>query len=630
MNATLRLFNSLVVKNKRTKKLSKTLLEATLQRGFVFSENVNSNYTESELLALVDDIGLSAEEMNSSFHKSWNEVKNAPLGQLIIEQLLHYITTYGFERVGIYDESTVFIPCEELDVPDITKDIKLTIVNGYTLDELKEKVFALLKTGIALKEQTLNDILDVCKKTGFNTADISEVKNKEAKCILCKELDLVPEQPTEFLRYCVYTAVHSTLLIKSRSVVEQITKFEDVKAIQKLFANYAETQSLEKLSTIFYRFKPLFLAFRQTKQLKKAINKVRRFAVQHHKAMQEDYLNSITSIIKKSDKVDKLKLEHALEDVNLFRKIRLAYALKYRTIDTSSILYQIRNGKGFASDFETFSDSKVMEFKRVLKIVLDSISNDLSVKLSGKKIYLPENLKYSLPATEKQFIGNIPSGSYVDIKSDMVAGVFWKNKKDKRVDLDLSLLNRTTKYGWDASYRSDDRDILFSGDVTDAPNGASELYYVKRQLKDSYIMMLNYFNYFGDTTCKDNVEYDIIVASEKVSNMKHNYTIDANNVVVRVKSNQDVRQKVIGLLTTTTEGSRFYFIETSLGNAISSGCANYVEHARTYLCDYYSNSISLKSVLDKAGVEFVATPEDSDIDLSQEKLEKDTFVKLLS
>ena len=95
--------------------------------------------------------------------------------------------------------------------------------------------------------------------------------------------------------------------------------------------------------------------------------------------MKEDFLNTVTSKIKNRKIVDFDRLRTELDKVNIFRKIRLAYALKYRTIDTDSILYRIRNGKSWATDFN-FID-KVMA-KDTLDIVYASIVSNSELKES--------------------------------------------------------------------------------------------------------------------------------------------------------------------------------------------------------------------------------------------------------
>ena len=210
----------------------------------------------------------------------------------------------------------------------------------------------------------------------------------------------------------------------------------------------------------------------------------------------------------------------------------------------------------------------------------------------------------------------------------MIVGIHWENVKRNRIDLDLSTISASGKFGWDGSYRNDEGSILFSGDITDAPKpkGASELFYVKRQLKESFIMMLNYYNY--DEEIK--VPFKIIVAKEKVKDFRDNYMVNPNNVVLVVQSEISKRQKILGLLVTMTKESRFYFVETSIGNSITARNSEVAENSRKYLMNFYQNSIELEDVLLRAGAFLTNDKEaDFDIDLSPENLERDTILNLL-
>lgn len=624
MKSLIRLFKAVEITSRRKKKIPKSILERTLKNGYTFSQEVAYNYSVKELEKIADiveeEIMLSPQQMNSSFHKSWKKVKEADLDQLVIEQLIHYFTTYGFEYFGIYSEDSVYIPNEKLEIPAIDIDgINIIIINGYKKDEIKEKLYNLLKSGIALHQDTIKDVVDVCKYIGVD--NVEEIKNKEVKIALCDHLNLVPEVPTEFLRYIIYKKTGNTLLIKNTGTIEQI-KLSTVPVV-KLFNKYSKNY---KLAEIFFRFKPLFLALKSEKDMKPIINRIRKLADKYHKLMPVDYLNEITSMIKNGRGVDTKKLKNALKSVNTFRKIRLAYALKYRTKDTESILYKIRNGKGYATPFN-FTKKSVA--KRILEIVLNSIIKDIRKNVKGKKIYIPEHIVYSLPATEKQFTGNLPSGTYVTIPKDMIFGVHWNNVNHHRIDLDLSLMNMEIgKIGWDGDYRTGDRGILFSGDVTDAggENGASELFYIKRQAKEELIMQVNYYNYREDTE----VPYDIIVAKEQVKSMEENYMINPNNVIAVARSKINEKQKILGLIVVTTKENRFYFSEISIGSAITSRLNDYTGHSLNYLTSFYRNSISLNSLLEKAGALLVKDKDECDIDLSPESLEKDKIISLLT
>jgi len=338
--------------------------------------------------------------------------------------------------------------------------------------------------------------------------------------------------------------------------------------------------------------------------------------------MKEDYLNTVTAKLKNSF-IDNNQLRDELEKVNTFRKIRLAYALKFRTHEgIDSILYRIRNGKGYADEFSFNNHNGA---KTTLNIVLDSIASDIEPNVNGKKIYIPEHITYALPATEKQFTGQFPSGTCVTISKDLVFGIHWDNVEHNRIDLDLATITHKGKIGWDSAYRNDAASVLFSGDVTDARDGASELFYVKRQAKTSMIMTVNYYNYDKDTP----VPYKIIVAKEQVSNMRKNYMVDPNNVVAVSNSIITRQQTILGLIVVTTEECRFYFTQIDIGKNITSSLDDNTRRSREYLFNFYEKSIDLNTVLEKAGAVLVDEIGENVIDLSPESLEKDSILNLL-
>lgn len=634
MNATLRLFKALPVPNLERNAghtVPRSLLEVTVPKGFIFSPEVVAHYPRPELLKMAEDIGLLGKQLNSSFHKSWKKVRDADIAQLVLEQILHYITTYGFQALGIYDKDSVYIPNEQLDVPDVKiDDMNLVVIRGYTKETLKAKVLKMLSSGVALKEDTSNDIVEVCIFVGVTHKDLKEVKNKETRIKLYEYLNILPEDPLEFLRLLLYRATGDTLLIKSKEVVAKIVEADTLPALM-LFANYKERYGLRNLAKIFNRFKPLFLAFKSSdhSQMNSIINRISKLSKIHHQTMKWDYLNEITGLIKNGHYVSRAELSCALDSANTFRKIRLAYALNYRTKDVSSILYRIRNGKSWATAVHHDERTRNMS-KEILNLVYKSIIEDISKHVGDKKIYLPENVEYALPATEKQFTGNLPSGSYVTVEPGMVFGIHWFNHKSKSVDLDLSFISADgKKYGWDGEYRSSIRDILYSGDKTDAPrpDGASELFYLQKGslAAGAGVLMVNYYNY-----TPEEVPFEIIVGRPSSKSFNENYMIDPNDIVCSVESKMDRKQKILGIVEPVEGGFRFYFSETYLGKSITSKMTTGLNHAKQYLVDYYTDALSLSMSLRLSGVKIVGNEEDCDISLSLEKIEKDTILNLLS
>jgi hypothetical protein len=626
MNSTLRLFKALPVDEGTIGVFDADLAKQTIASGFIFAPKVAAHYTDRQhLIQMVDDLyGRNPEQLNQSFHKSWEKVRTAPIAQLVLEQITHYLTTYGFESIGIYDRDLVYIPAEQLDVPELDEGLRLVIIRGFTKDELKAKLLELLGLGVALHEDTISDVLDVATFVGLTAIDLPRVANREVRAALYDYLNIVPSDPTEFLRFVVYRATGKTLLIKNPGLIEEIKAAQPTSFV-RYFDLYEKEYGLQRLAQVFYRFKPLFLALRTNTKMKQMVNRIRRLAVTHHKPMTPDLLNSVTATLANGVPIGDKVLSDALASTTTFRKIRLAYALKFRTSNANSILYHIRNGKSWATDFN-FGHPALAQV--TYEHVLESIVSDIAKKVDGQRIFIPEGVQYGLPATEKQFSGNVPTGTSVETSGGMVAGVHWENQGNHRIDLDLSLQSVDGKFGWDAEYRSTVRDVLFSGDITDAPlpGGASEFFAVSPDARGVWLMMCNYYNYMAEVP----VPFKILVAQSAPRSLTKNYTIDPNLLVAQTISTMDVHQKVIGLIVGDDKSCRFYFSESDFGAGRSSRLTRHGEQARDFLTHRFLNTISLNEVLVSAGAELVKSVGEADIDLSLETIDKASLLTLIA
>jgi len=340
--------------------------------------------------------------------------------------------------------------------------------------------------------------------------------------------------------------------------------------------------------------------------------------------LKKDYLNSLTETIG-NGKFDLNTLKENLKNVNTFRKIRLASAMKYKLSNPESIVYRIRNGKTYSTEYtKTISKGSIIEDMNIAyKMILYSIIVDISKNVIGKKIYIPKGIEYVLPTSEKNFTGSVPNGTHVEVPNDMIVGIHWENMDYRRVDLDLSLLDETGKTGWNGRYRSEERDVLFSGDMTDAPlpNGASESFYIKDNTK-TYLLMLNNFN-AGDIT----IPFKIFIASQKVSTLPMNYMVDPNNVISTTKMEISKEQKMLGFI----KDGKFYFTNFVMGgSSTTSRIRSYTEHTMSYCINSAMNSLSLNRSLEYAGAILVDKKEDCDIDLSLENIEKTSIINLIS
>jgi len=619
---TLRLFNVVQVKDKNGHTHAPDILERTVRNGYLLDPSIRA---DNDMLNTIERIvGISGEKANASFHKSWKVVRDASMEELVLQQVLHYITTYGFEYLGVFEENFgdnpfVYIPNEVLELPEITESMPLTFVRAMTAEEILEEIVN-LGSGIALAQETLNDIMEIVKYNDYETMFVEDIKNRELKALLYDHYSIVPSDPVEFLRHVVSKLTDESLIIKNKALIEKLEN-SNGKFVDELMKN-----APDDFASIFLRYKPLFLAMKKASRNKTYFNQLRKKAKTMHAPLPEDYMNSVTKQIK-TDKLDLDVLKMKLNKATMFRKIRLAYALKHRMDSGDSIVYRVRNGRGWATEFVWSSKFDGIT-QEALDAVLYSIAYDVGKNVKGKVIYIPEHVHYTLPATEKQFTGHMPTGSYATVKKDLIVGIHWVNT-DKRVDIDLSVVGESGKIGWDSSYRTDERDVLFSGDMTDAqkPNGATELFYIREGQDEARILMANYFNFNKG----DEVNCKILVAREKPKVFDMNYMVKPSNIVASANVNINKKQNVLGLITCVDGENRVYFANVAVGNSITSSNGLQVSRTREFLVKSLINSIELSDVLTDAGATLIhEKPEEGEfIDLSPEALNKTTIIDLI-
>lgn len=326
--ATLRLFNAIEVSNKENKNIPQSIFNRTISNGYILDSAIEP---EERLLETIEGIvGVSEIKANSAFHKSWSIVQNSAIESLVTQQIIHYITTYGLESLGIYREDAVYIPHEILELPIIQDDIPLIVIKAMTAQEILDSIIN-LGSSIALAQETLDDIMTIVKAKTYDSSFIEKIGNRELKSLLCNFYNFVPSEPIEFLRHLISKLIDESLLIKNNYLIDKI-KQADGQVLDTLLKD-----APEDLASIFFRFKPLFLAMKSISGNKTYFNSLRKKANKLHKPMPIDYLNSVTAQVKES-KLDLDILAQKLTQANIFRKIRLAYALKHRINTGDSIV----------------------------------------------------------------------------------------------------------------------------------------------------------------------------------------------------------------------------------------------------------------------------------------------------
>ena len=610
-----------------------------LKKGIIIDKNASKEVKDISIKIW----GVDGFLINQTFHKSLKKVVSSSLEKLIIEQIVHYFTTYGYESLEITD-GDVYIPSEMLDVPDLNDGYKFVSIRKISSEELKKKLWNLCESGIALSRDTLENMEELSSYMDIDKKNLEKIRNKEFKARMYDKLSIVPEDPVEFLRYLLYILTGSSLLIKDYDTMNSLVSCDKVKA-NILINRYKKIYGLERLSEIFNRFKPLFLSLKTNlsdlgqfylsddeneskydedcKEVNSLINKISHLSKKYHKPFSKNDLDMFYEwvMVNNNKKDFKAILKKKIEKAGVFRAIRL---INYINSDSSRV-YKIRNGKVWVCKKEKEKSIS----KEVLSILEGYVVDILKKNVNSKKIYLDKSVSLAVPQSEKQFVGNIPFGSSVCFdKDNLVVGIHWFNTKD-RVDLDLKIISNDYSIGWNTNYKKEDK-LIFSGDVTSAPlpDGASEYIYIDKDVDDT-IFSLKINNY---TRYVEGSEYEFIIAKALRDDICKNYIVNSNNVILKIPGNKLQKGMSEHSLGSIIVGDNIKFVFTDLCTADRSVSFNSdVENIlREYTIYDSENRCLLTDYLLKAGAIITDDVEEADIDLSINNLNKDSIINLFN
>lgn len=579
---TLKLFNAVVAKKSNAKHF-------VSEDGYVIESG--ALWAKSRIVDFYKKESLNGHDLNKTFHKSWQKIKDSDQAELRIHQILHYLTTYGTNF-----QTEAYIPDEVLNVPDT--EVVFKVIKSYIKEELTEKCLLMLKSGMALKEETIDDLLSVLvDDLGYKFTGKEGIRNKEAVVKIADLYGVLPDDFMGFFRYVIYRSTNSALIIKNKGAVEAIKSSSYNPSVQ--FSKFG----LERLAEHFNRFKPLFLAYKS--KCPKIINKIAKLSKTKHKPMVTNALNLVTQ--RKLTSAD----THWCDNATPYALFKALSACWNRMNGQSVFSYRIRNGKSWVKE-NTNQSVNDINYKKLLLYMKKRFS------LKGKKIFVPEDVSYSLPTSEKMYVGNIPMGTkfYGD---KLAVGMYWKNSWGAN-DLDLSGQNLEGKIGWDSWYRGSDGKLLYSGDIVDAPNGAVEYLYAQRGMDGPTLVKINVFS------GKDDSGYKIIIG--RGDDITNEFMLNPNNLFMEAKTQAVQKQMIIGLLLQENSRQSFVLLNLGAGAARVSASSEVATLARVAFTQEWSNPLSFNKVVESLGAQIIKKREDADIDLSLDTLERDSFIKI--
>lgn len=587
--ATIKLLKAVVLKNGNrleTPGLKEAQLMA-LSKGVVFDPEAFVGRSLSESGAIVhyaaDEYGVDMAKVNSTFYKRFSDVENRSELQLRMDQLAHYMSTYGR---GICRSDIAGYEPEYLKELNIDVEHDLTYIEALPVEEIGEKVKNMLTSGMALDEDTQKNLITVIEECKLPVSDyLDQISNREFMCRICKELNLLPKNFDEFTRYLIYLGTGSTLLIKSRAMLTELDWLDrDAHARQeKAFDQYVKQFGIEEVAKNITRYRKLYLVLRKRFVDKTLVNRSMKLSKRMYVPRKQSPLEHVMDLDVSLDAI-----RGSIAKAPVYKLIKVMNAMMRRDGALEARYFKIRNGKSYLKTEDTDWHRGLLNWKnktRRKNRVRQMIVNELKARYgdwSDKVFYIPEGINYALPTSGKDFVGTLPYMSSYEFKGkDVSLGVAW----DTPADLDLHALTLSGEhYGWNSSY---DGTVTYSGDMTHLnPYGhAAEFYKIKaNDLTAPMIISVN--DYWSDAE----VKFDVFVTGANVDqNSRQGVAtqIGPKSVLFHDKVSPQEMSKVLMIVLPTDDGVKIGFTATNFGNVRVPG----VDDATTKLIEIFQHQL---------------------------------------
>ena len=281
-----------------------------------------------------------------------------------------------------------------------------------------------------------------------------------------------------------YKMTGNTLLIKNKSMISNIQRYceQNSNSAYKMLSLCDEVE----LAKVFFRFKPLILAFKKSEKCRPIVNRIRRLANKHHRPLSDKNVANLTKLISENRLRDAIDVIDNADNRTLIKLINFANSEMLNDSDIK--IFNIRNGSSYVTEHET-SYSAV---DTLHALCFNKLLHNCKDKLAGKTYLIPKYVEYAAPVSEKQMIGQLPYGTVVHgSNSDTISpAIWWTDYEGYRTDIDIHLNSKNGSFGWNSDYRrvNKNSNILYSGDMTSADPYASEAFRITLDDDEAYIL----------------------------------------------------------------------------------------------------------------------------------------------
>ena len=235
-------------------------------------------------------------------------------------------------------------------------------------------------------------------------------------------------------------------------------------------------------------------------------------------------------------------------------------------------------------------------------------------------------------------MGILPYGTKIILPEDAKAlciGGHWFNT-NKRIDLDFHLNSLNQSFGWNSNFRDDNNNILYSGDMTNAPKplGAAEVFRISntKHIKDAYFLSVIGFN----TNNNDEVPFDLIITKD-IIDLCYFKSKNYEFVSAVINPENAISPKINLTLHSKEELIGFYYKNTftmyggELGNKHCIPRRDLINNVLKTSFDRTNTMMRVKEFIELAGGKVVHSQDETQqyIDLSLKNITTSTFFDLL-
>lgn len=592
--------------------------EYAMSRGYV----VHPDVCNEHVLKFVKEVAVNP---NATFYKTVEDVVSKNRYELLIDQIVHYMTTYGTD----FSLGNGFVP-NDMDFSEVPDWTQFKAINPISESELYDKCVGMLVSGIALNKNTMTALADyvIAYCMDYRTGlDIDSIRNREAQVYICDRLGIFPRNPMALFRLIMLKTTGDTMVVKNNETFKKISYGTNTFDMSVL-----DDGQVAGLSTLFYRFKMLFCALKKNHHSNgPVVNKIRKLAVRNHKPLAKGFWQTVFDTDHTED-----ELKSHIGELTAYRKVSLLNLCNRRMRQVPMQMYTIRNRKTFIR--ENYCPQTSMDRIGMLsKVLTDSIVDTLR-RHSTKTVVDEEcdettrpavvpvvvrtarDVTVPLPVSEKAFIGNYPCGTRYRMTENNFIGCYWRNEWGTN-DYDLSFLDENgRKIGWNSSYYDDNHKVVFSGDMTNAEPEATELLFVRKECPNGFVTVNQYS---GNSKSK----FRMIFGQENIEHMHSNYMVDPNSIRLDVEiEHENCRDISVGIVNADS----FTLINTNNGNSAVSRYGGWTSKRLDSLIlesGCYADSVPL---LEAAGFRIVGPDYDGEVDIDFGNLSKDSLIGLMA